>query len=99
MQKTQIPSLRLFVYVLYIIGLNFKYNSCPQCLDKKESQISPKQASLEDFARTRETSRNVESLDERDLNAAEEMLLASLEAIRKEREFRAAQRDSVTKSA
>ena len=66
---------------------------------KKESANQQRQASLEDFARTRETSRNVKSLDEHDLNAAEEMLLASLEAIRKERAMRTAQRDGGTMSA
>ena len=58
-----------------------------------------KPASLEDVARTREALRNVKSLDERDLNAAEEMLLASLEAIHKERAIRAAQQNGATKSA
>ena len=67
--------------------------------DRKESPEFPRQASLEDFARTRETSRNVKSLDEHDLNAAEEMLLASLEAIRKERAIRAARQNGGTKSA
>ena len=65
----------------------------------KESPIPQKQASLEDFARVRETSRDVKSLDERDLNAAEEMLLASLEAIRQERAIRAAQQDGDAKLA
>jgi transcriptional regulator with XRE-family HTH domain len=52
-------------------------------------------ASLEDFARVRESSRNVESLDERDLNAAAEMLRASLEAIEREQLNRAIQQDGV----
>ena len=68
-------------------------------IGKKEPLIPPKQASLEDFARARETSRNVELLDERDLNAAEEMLLASLEAIRQERAIRAGQQDGDAKLA
>ena len=66
---------------------------------KEEPSICFKQASLEDFARARETSRNVKSLDEHDLNAAEAMLLASLEAIRKERAVRAAQQDGAAKYA
>ena len=66
---------------------------------RDEPLIHVKQASLEDFARARETSRNVKSLDEHDLNAAEEMLLASLEAIRRERAIRAAQQDGATKLA
>jgi transcriptional regulator with XRE-family HTH domain len=52
-------------------------------------------ASLEDFARARESSRNVESLDERDLNAAAEMLRASLEAIEREQLNRTIQQDGV----
>jgi transcriptional regulator with XRE-family HTH domain len=52
-------------------------------------------ASLEDFARVRESSRNVESLDERDLNAAAEMLRASLEAIEREQLNRTIQQDGV----
>ena len=80
-------------------GLDVSPNGTRITIYKKESAIPPRQASLEDFARTRETSRNVKSLDERDLNAAEEMLLASLEAIRKEKAIRSAGQSSVTLSA
>jgi len=51
--------------------------------------------SLEDFARTREVSRNISSLDDRDLNAAEEMLRASLEEIERERAIRKAQENGL----
>ena len=55
-----------------------------------ESKIlRQRRASLEDFFHAREASRDVTSLSEHDLNAAEEMLLASLEAIRKEKTIRA----------
>jgi transcriptional regulator with XRE-family HTH domain len=49
----------------------------------------PKPPSLEDFARAREASRNAAALGDRDLNAVEEMLKASLESVQKEREERA----------
>jgi transcriptional regulator with XRE-family HTH domain len=68
-------------------------------LGKEGMAILSKQASLEDFARVRETSRNVSSLDEHDLKAAEEMLLASLKAIRVEKAVRGTRRSRSAKSA
>ena len=44
---------------------------------------------LEDFERIREMSKNLESFEESDLKAAEEMIKAMLEAIEKEQASRA----------
>ena len=59
----------------------------------------PQPPTLEDFARVREASRSLDFFDNSDLNAAEEMLLASLNAVRSAKNIRTAQQDGIAKSA
>ena len=66
---------------------------------EQQRKTHSKPATLEDFARTREASRNLELLEDRDLVAAEEMAKAMLETIQRERAIRTAQQDGVAKSA
>ena len=66
---------------------------------EQRAKTYPRPPTLEDFARVREASRSLDFFDNSDLNAAEEMLLASLNAVRSEKNIRTAQQDGVAKSA
>ena len=66
-------------------------------MEQQGTHLKP--VTLEDIARTREGMRNLQLLDEHDLNAAEEMAKAMLETIQRERAIRTAQQDGVAKSA
>jgi hypothetical protein len=59
---------------------------------KKTYSQSP---TLEDFARIRESSKNLESLEDSDLRAAAEMVRAMLEAIQREHALRTAPPDEI----
>ena len=54
---------------------------------------------LENILRAREGMRNLQLLDEHDLNAATEMVCAMLETVQRERALRTAQQDGIAKSA
>jgi transcriptional regulator with XRE-family HTH domain len=70
----------------------------PDFIVEQQQKVNPRIPTLEDFARVREASRNLESLEDRDLRAAEEMIYAMLETVQRERAFRTAQ-DGALKSA
>ena len=74
-------------------------NEEPDSIVEQQQKVTPRLPTLEDFARVREASRSLDFFDNSDLNAAEEMLLASLNAVRSEKNIRTAQQDGVAKSA
>ena len=89
--KTKFGDENVGKFITYLLGKTDNSNQL--------SKTYPKPATLEDFARTREASRNLELLEDRDLIAAEEMAKAMLETIQRERAIRTAQQDGVAKSA
>jgi transcriptional regulator with XRE-family HTH domain len=66
---------------------------------KQKQRTNPRLPTLEDFARIREASKNLDSFEDSDLRAAAEMAQATLRAIERERVFRTAQQDGALKSA
>ena len=66
---------------------------------EQRKKTYPRPTTLEDIVRARESSRNLQLLEDRDLKAAVEMARAMLEAIEKESAIRTAQQDGVAKSA
>jgi transcriptional regulator with XRE-family HTH domain len=67
-------------------------------LVEQRQRTYPRPTTLEDIVRARESSRNLQLLEDSDLRAAEEMAKTTLETIKRERAFRTAQ-DGVLKSA
>jgi transcriptional regulator with XRE-family HTH domain len=71
----------------------------PDFIVERQQKVNPRIPTLEDFARIREASKNLESLEYCDLRAAAEMAQATLRAIEREYAIRTAQQDGALKSA
>ena len=74
-------------------------NEEPNFIVEQRQKVNPRLPTLEDFARVREASKNLQSFEECDLRAAAEMAKATFEAIEREYAIRTAQQDGIAKSA
>jgi transcriptional regulator with XRE-family HTH domain len=71
----------------------------PDFIVEQRQKVNPRLPTLEDFARIREVSRNLNLFDNSDLNVVAEMLRASLRDVEKERNIRTTSQDGIAKSA